>query len=211
MTRRIIAVIVAVVASAVVVVGCSGKADPPTSISTQPSSSVSASQQALPYAGAPKVSNPLPDSVLSGDPCGALTAQQVRDALGIDIQGRRDSLPGIGPECIWSNVDSSAKVTVFFVTEPGKGLSDLYENSKPQSVVWRELPPVQGFPAVAYVTSFGGDPKTFCAVSVGLTDKLSIDVSLYLGDAKVGKVDPCTVAPRAADAVVTTLKQKAGA
>jgi hypothetical protein len=154
----------------------------------------------------------LPANVLSGDPCAtALTPAQVKDALGIEAQGKGDTLPGVGPNCSWSNLDTGAKVTVYFVTETGQGLSGVYANSKPRSVVWKELPTIQGFPAVAHVTSVGGDPKQACSISVGVADNLSFDVALYLSDSKVGKVDPCTVAPRAANDVVTTLKQKAGA
>jgi hypothetical protein len=157
------------------------------------------------------VANPLPANVLSGDPCGALTAQQVKDALGRDIQGVPDTLPGIGPKCEWANHDTGAIVTVYFASETKQGLSGVYANSKPQSVVWRELPPIQGFPAVAYVTSTAGDPKEFCDIAVGIADTYSVEATLFLGDSKAGKVDPCTVAPRAADAVVATLKQKASA
>ncbi|MFD9961653.1 DUF3558 domain-containing protein [Amycolatopsis sp. NPDC058986] len=196
--------------------GCSGgetgsAAPPKSSVDPAGSSSGRANGQALPYAGAPKVAEPLSSSVLSSGPCAALTPQQVKTALGVDAQGRSDTLPGIGPKCIWDNLERGAKVTVYYVTETGRGLSGLYENTKPQAAVWKPLPGIQGFPAVAYVASTGGDPREFCAVSVGIADNLTVETAVSLGESKIGKADPCAIAPKEADAVVTTLRAKAGA
>jgi hypothetical protein len=98
-----------------------------------------------------------------------------------------------------------AEVTVTYVTQTHVGLSGVYQNSKPGDSSWRELPLIQGFPAVAH-----NKTASSCQVSVGLADDFSIDVSIALGLSK-SESDPCGVAPRAADAVVSTLKKKAGA
>jgi hypothetical protein len=172
------------------------------------SAAPSSSEQSLPFAGAPKVSNPLPASVLAGDPCAdALTPEQITQALGAQVQGESNAINRIGPSCEWFNRDTTGKVTVTYVTETHVGLSGVYQNSRPGDSSWKELPLIQGFPAVAHnkVTSS-------CQVSVGLADDLSIDVTTHLGSSKGGgQSDPCEVAPQVANLVVTTLKKKAGA
>jgi hypothetical protein len=89
-------------------------------------------------------------------------------------------------------------------------LSGVYQNTKPQSGVWKPLADIQGFPAVAYAGNPGQTPKDYCIATVGLADDITVDVSLALGKTKIGTVDPCDLAGQAADAVVTTLKAKAG-
>jgi hypothetical protein len=180
-----------------------GSSDSGASQSNSPSSSA----QSLPFAGAPKVSNPLPASVLSGDPCAdALTPQQVGDALGAQVHGEPHTVDQLGPSCEWFNRDTTGKITVLYVTRTHVGLSADYQNSKPGDSSWRELPLIQGFPAVAH-----NKTASSCQVTVGLADDFSIDVTVALSLAKSGKSDPCEVAPRAADAVVSTLKKKARA
>ncbi|MDT8910264.1 DUF3558 family protein [Amycolatopsis sp. PS_44_ISF1] len=190
---------------------CSGSNTPgsPSPASQPPSSSAPPVSRTPPYAGAPKVASPLPSMVLSGSACDALTPDQVKINLGKTVAGKPDHLPGIGAECNWTNSQTGGQMAVFYVTEPKTGLSGDYANTRPQMAVWKELPPIQGFPAVAY--SDNGKPNPgYCAVSVGITDTLSVDVHVNLSDDKAGKVDACTVVPLTADDVVTTLKQKAG-
>ncbi|WUL65490.1 DUF3558 domain-containing protein [Amycolatopsis sp. NBC_00345] len=202
----------AVIVSAVfLVAGCSGSDTPgvPSPASQAPSSSAPPASQTPPYAGAPKVASPLPSTVLSGSACDALTPDQVKVNIGMTVAGEPDHLPGIGQKCTWANPQSGGQIAVFYVTEPKTGLSGNYANTRPQMAVWKELPLIQGFPAVAY--SDNGKPNpSYCAVSVGITDTLSIDVHVDLSDQKAGKIDACTIAPETANDVVTTLKQKAG-
>ena len=203
-----------VTAAAAVILLAASCSDPKTSgtpsPAPQPSSSPTApTSRTPPFAGAPKVTSPLPDSVLSGSPCEALTPQQVQVNIGVSVTGKSDHLPGIGPQCVWTNLKSGAQMGVSFTTEPKDGLSGDYANTRPRMPVWKELPPIQGLPAVAY--SDNGKPNPdFCAVAVGITDTLSVDVTLALSLQKSGKVDACTVVPLTANDVVTTLKQKAG-
>ncbi len=168
---------------------------------------------ALPHSGAPKVEHPLPASVLSGQPCQeALTSDQLSQIFGTVPQGKPDTLGGIGPECKWNNLDSGAGLSVFYVTQPHDGLSGLYQNTKPQAKVWRELSPIQGFPAVANSTFSSGTQTGFCQVSVGISDELTVDASLTPSDAKrASGADPCELSARVADMVVSNLKRKAGA
>lgn len=171
-----------------------------------------ASSPGLPYAGAPKVADPLPASVLSGDPCAdALTREQVVAAVGIDVPGRREDLAPIGPACAWVNLGSGGAVGVSYTVNTHAGLSGVYANTRPKSAVWRELPAVQGFPAVAHAGDKGGEiPIGYCQASIGLADSFSIDVSLTLGESKKKTEDACSLITRIADMTVTTLRAKAG-
>ncbi|PFG48689.1 uncharacterized protein DUF3558 [Amycolatopsis sulphurea] len=212
MTRRTLTAVLGV-AAVVSAAGCSGDPNAAPASSAPVSASSSAAAATLPHSGAPKVEHPLPASVLSGQPCQeALASDQLTQIFGTAPQGKPDTLPGIGPECRWANIDSGAGLSVGYTTQTHQGLSGVYQNTKPQSKVWRELPPIQAFPAVAASTFNAGTQTGFCGVSVGVADDLSFDVSLTPSDAKrAGGADPCELSARVADMVVTNLKRKAGA
>ncbi len=210
MTRRMFTTVLGAAAVVAIVAGCSGS--PEAAPTNTPPVSSSAVAAGLPHSGAPKVEHPLPEAVVSGQPCeGALTSGQLNEIFGMVPQGKPETLPGIGPKCRWSNPDSGAGLTVYYGTQTRQGLSALYQNTKPKAQVWRELSPVQGFPAVASV-SIGSDAKDqFCQVTVGITDESTVDAALTVGDSKRGKVDPCELSARVADMVVANLKRKGGA
>ncbi|MGH3623690.1 MAG: DUF3558 domain-containing protein [Sciscionella sp.] len=196
------------VATSVIIAGCSGGGESRPSASSEQSSSPLSSPTvaALPHSGAPSVRDPLPASVLVGNPCEeALTATQVEVALGEVVVGEPDTI-STGPTCDWGRAETGAAIHVGYVTETHQGLSAVYANTRPQSRVWRPLPPIQGFPAVAHA----GGAQGYCAVSVGLANDLSVDISGFLGYEKEGKVDPCDAVAQLADMVVTTLRKKAG-
>ncbi|MFI5612520.1 DUF3558 domain-containing protein [Amycolatopsis sp. NPDC051903] len=202
-TNRIVLTVPSAAAALAVVSGCSdGSAATPASAPQSPAAA------ALPHSGAPKVEHPLPASVLSGDPChDALTSDQLKQILGTAPTGKRDDSSGIGPACDWN---AAALVSVSYATKTHQGLTSVYANTRPKARVWKELPPIQGFPAVAHSTYSDDTPNDFCQVSVGVSDELSFDASLVLSAGKVGKADPCDLAARVADMVVTNLRQKAG-
>jgi hypothetical protein len=204
-----------VVTLAAVLAACSTNVQPgaPQTTEQTPTSATNQSPtgKTLPYAGAPQVTNPLPASVLSGDPCtDALTNDQVRTILGVAIAGKRDDSGALGPSCDWTNTDRGSSVGVTYDTTNHDGLSSIYQNTKPQAVVWKELPSIQGLPAVAGVTPNSGPRDRFCDISIGITDESVVDVSIMLGDSKAGTTDPCTVTEQVAGMVVGNLKQKAG-
>jgi hypothetical protein len=204
----------AVILSALVALSACSNNDTPGTASPAPSagdsspglSSSPSTTQQLPYAGAPKVSNPLPAAVLDGDPCvDALTSEQVTQALGAPAQGEYKNIP-TGPYCAWANTSTQAQVIVAYVNTTKLGLSGVYANTKPKTKTWQELPAVSGFPAVAHDFT-----STDCQVSVGLADDLSIDVTGFLSFAKRETgADPCQAAAKAAGVVVDNLKKKAG-
>ncbi|QWF85877.1 hypothetical protein HUW46_09357 [Amycolatopsis sp. CA-230715] len=192
---------------AAVAVGCDRAATRSPVVS--PVQTAVVSSKAPPFAGAPKVTDPLPESALSGDPCEALTPPQIKDAIGNKVSQKRDDIPHIGSNCFWS-ASTGAAIAVTLDTEPQHGLSGLYANVQPKAEVWKVLPAIQGFPAVASVTPSGGSPTEYCKVSVGLRDTATVDVGLFLGDSKIGKADPCVPGARVAEAAVTTIARKVG-
>lgn len=149
--------------------------------------------------------------MLAGDPCdGALTPAQLTEILNQQPPGKHNDDPSLGPACQWPNSETGALVTVAYTTKVTDGLSTLYANTKPKATVWRPLPLIQGFPAVAHSTFSQQGSKSFCQVSVGISDQTTVDVSVGLGETAVGKKDPCDVTTTVAGMVVTNLRQKAG-
>ncbi|WP_370940333.1 DUF3558 family protein [Amycolatopsis sp. cg13] len=212
MRARFASLTAAAVAGVVFVAGCSGSsaANSASGPASDRASSSSAGK-ALPYAGAPKVENPLPASVLSGHPCdSAFAPGQVGHILGEEPQGRHADNGSLGAQCHWVNSESGAALTVLYVTEASDGLSAVYANSKQQSTVWRPLSTVRELPAVAHSAYGPKGDKSFCQVSVGINDQHDVDVSVTLSPAKVGAVDPCGVTAQIAGMVVTNLAQRAG-
>jgi len=87
MIRRLVVSVGVVAAVAGLATACSGKSPDPTPTSNPSSVNPSSSASNFPYAGAPKVTNPLSESALSGDPCAtALTSEQVDTLLGSPIR-----------------------------------------------------------------------------------------------------------------------------
>lgn len=208
----------AVASLGLVLAACSGTTTAGTpSASGSPSvnstvSTPSSGAQKLPFAGAPKVPNPLPESIASSDPCTTfLTPAQVTKDLGTPTTSKPDTSTVPGPGCQWANTANSGQLLINFDTTTLSGLSGTYKNIQPKAEVWKVLPPIQGFPAVAHVTPSGGSPDEYCAISIGIADDLSVEMGVFLSDGHKGKVNPCEAAATVAADVVTTLRQKAGA
>ncbi|WP_370964868.1 DUF3558 domain-containing protein [Amycolatopsis sp. cg9] len=202
--------LVTLAATLVLCVGC-GTPGHRTHLTPTATATQSPSPPGLPFAGAPTVTDPLPRSVLSGDPCtDALTPTQVVAALGAQITGKREDLAQVGPACGWFNPDTGGAVGVSYTLNIHTGLSAEYANTQPKSALWKELPPIQGFPAIAHAgTKATGIPIGFCQASIGLADDLSIDVSLTLGASKRDTADACGLVSQIADMAVTTLRERA--
>ncbi|MCG3749285.1 DUF3558 domain-containing protein [Amycolatopsis sp. Poz14] len=197
---------IVLLSSAFLLAACSGTTGGhPTPVA---SSSSLPGNEVPPYGGAPKVENPLPDSVLSGSACDALSPQQVHYNFGTDLVGQPEDGP-LGPKCTWSGPNGGSMLTIFYTTKQKEGLSIIYKQVKPQMKRFDVLPPIQGYPAVAYDLKPG--PKNDgCQIAVGLSDTLEFEVGLDLGDFNRGKTDACGLAADVTGDVVTTLKKKAG-
>lgn len=200
-------------AAAAALVVCAACAAPGRGSRTAPTAAATESTMtpSVPFGGAPAVTDPLPAAVLDGDPCtDALTPAQVETAIGVRVPGVREDLPQTGPACAWTNQDTGGAVGVSYTINTHTGLSSVYANTRPQSAIWRPLPPVQGLPAVAHAGSLGQSPPLgFCQASVGLADTYSVDISLHLGRSKRSIADPCGEPLRQiCDLVITTLRVK---
>ncbi|WP_340681647.1 DUF3558 domain-containing protein [Amycolatopsis coloradensis] len=210
--RRQVIIIALGAATALTVAACSGSgATPGTSTPAPPTTPAASSGQELPYAGAPKVSMPLPESIFSGDPCAdTLNADQILKAVGKPSETKRVDADTVGPGCQWLNKSTTGQVTMRYATKLPGGLSAIYENVKPKAEIWKPISSLQGFPAVAYVSPSGGSPTEFCQISIGATDSTTIEVSVFLSLNSEGKKDPCESANTVADLVMTSLRAKAG-
>ncbi|MCP2256311.1 Protein of unknown function (DUF3558) [Prauserella aidingensis] len=193
--------------------GCSGEADghaEPTGGSSAPTSPAGASSSApesstasdLPHSGAPEVTNPLPKTVLSGNPCDALAPEQIDAALGKAVAGEREDLSS-GPGCQWSRPEKFTSIGVEFSLGTGEGLSAHYANTQPKSAIFREAAPVGGFPAVEFKNS---EDSRSCAIAVGIADEYSVMVGTTQNEKGS---DSCKGAARVAEDVVGNLKAKA--
>jgi hypothetical protein len=150
--------------------------------------------------------------VISGDPCqDALSPEQITTLMGSPVQHNRSDTPNVGPGCSWFNAARGSQIDVGYDATTRSGLSSVYQNTRPQSAVWKPIADVGGFPAVAHAGSPGqAPPADFCSITLGLADDVAVDVSVSLGRDKVGTLEPCDAATEAAKQVAATLKSKAG-
>ena len=212
MSRRFSAVFALVCAGAGLLSACSGGTvggtpAPATGSSALSSGSGAASSSAN-ADDVPKVTTPLPATVLDGSPCdSALTSAQVVSFIGTPKTPERDDI-ATGPACTWFSLDGgSGQIGVYYNTKGPGGLAVTYHNVKPQSERW-EPTSLQGYPAVAG-TGKGEDQNATggCNVFVGIRDDLDFGVSLTLGDnARKRGVDSCEGAKDVANTVLTNLK-----
>lgn len=206
--KRVLATL-AVGSLAVLATACSGEAgQAEPEVSSASSSSAPSSSQAssgLPHSGAPAVDNPLPESAVSGDPCQALTPEQVKTALGDGAsQGERKDEPSLGPSCRWTHLSRQSSMVVGFQTEPGDGLSSTYANAKPQAEEFNEAAPIDGYPAVTYRMN---TDMPMCTAMVGIANEYAISVTGTLGvNAERNGTDPCEPVQQVASWVVANLK-----
>jgi len=162
----------------------------------------------LPHSGAPAVTNPLPESVLSGDPCtDALTQDQARNLLGEGVEHESENAPELGPSCRWTNLDTGASFRVSYDVNTRQGLSGGYQNVKPQREVFNEIEPIEGFPGFEYKQS---QDDVTCTTAVGLADEYGLLVTLSVGDqGEADGDDPCDGGRVVMEMIVSNLKAKA--
>ncbi|OLT46386.1 hypothetical protein BJF85_17395 [Saccharomonospora sp. CUA-673] len=215
MSKRAVA---GLVTSAVLVLtGCAedsdGQAEPASEVAAEssevtPESSDAGELSELPHSGAPAVPNPLPESVLAGDPCDALTPDQVEMVLGAEVEGRASDLNELGPGCHWGNVEQTSAFQVRFHTVMKQGLSASYANAQQQAAHFEAIDSLADFPAVEFND---GSEDTGCQVVVGLADEYAVSIGAELGyDAQAEGQDPCEATVTVAEMVVENLKNNAG-
>ena len=188
------AVTLSTAALSTMVLGCSGDEHGPASPTT--------STTALPDTTPPTIAHPLPAKTLSGDPCRALTPQQVTTLLGVAATGEGQDT-GLAHMCHWANLDRGSSMSVQFVYAWSHGLRNVY--ARRNKGFFKELDPVQGYPLAAYGPE--DDRATGrCSTAVGVADNAAFEADATISRSKVGHADACGSAYRIDGAVVTTLK-----
>ncbi len=167
----------------------------------EPPTSSSGSREELPFAGAPKVDNPLDVDRFVSKPCLALTAEQAT-TLGVKPQGEARKGP-TGELCDWTN-EVGALIDFGFTVTDSRGLSAIYA-AKDKYKYFERLPDVEGYPVVAADVVSRRD-KGSCVVSVGVSDELAFTLGLVQSPEKIGSADPCTVAASVSTMMLKTMK-----
>ena len=125
--------------------------------------------------------------------------------FGEGVTAKPDLQGAAGPECVWDTGLGRAGIQVIFPTVDQSGLSGIYANRN-KGGFFEELPPADGYPAVAYTS--GQRIEGECTVRVGTSDTESVDVTLALSENKVGQIDPCEAAHEVAATVVGNIKER---
>ncbi|PXY32063.1 DUF3558 domain-containing protein [Prauserella muralis] len=196
--------LVAATAAAGLVAGCTGT-EPGEAVPGSPTPSSSAGAGS-PDNGAPKVERPLNVQPLLAAPCDTLTESQVETFLGSGASAKAAPEGITGPECSWTTDHQHARIYLTFPDLDDAGLTSLYRNRQ-KGEFFEEMPPAAGYPVVAYgITDNRGEGE--CTVRVGVSDRDTVDITLYLSDDKVGQLDPCEAAHEVATAVIGNIKAR---
>ncbi|MFD2495073.1 DUF3558 domain-containing protein [Amycolatopsis jiangsuensis] len=186
-----------------VLVACSG-----TTAGTAtpgPSSAPVTSSSGFPV---PTVANPLPASLIQGDPCKALTDAQI-GGLFTNTPTRSPAAKdtGVAKSCSWGDDDRGSIAGIQFVYAWKRGLADVYATQE-RGGFFKVLAPVQGYPVVAYGPS-DDRSRGRCSVAVGISDNAAFEADATVARSEVSKGDPCDDARKIADLALTTLKGSA--
>ena len=165
-------------------------------------------EEELPFAGAPKVANPLDTSRYEQDPCLSLSSEQARE-LNLPAVGKATENEVLGVGCEWYNEETRGNVTIVFIVDDPRGLSPEYAtNNRKEWAYFEVLPAIEGYPAV--VRSLVDDRDIgHCTVVVGAADDMAFETILRLSQANVGQKDPCATAAEVAGLALKTMKQGA--
>jgi hypothetical protein len=168
------------------------------------SSSSGNGEEELPFAGAPKVNDPLDTSRYEEDPCRSLTSAQAQ-SLNLPPTGTfNEATLTVG--CEWFNTQTRGQVNIDFVVDDPRGLSPEYQaNRSGKWEFFKELPTIEGYPAVARAGIDSRDDGT-CTVVVGVADDMAFASSVQLSLANIETGDPCKKAAEVAGLALQTMK-----
>ncbi|WP_432849001.1 DUF3558 domain-containing protein [Amycolatopsis sp. CA-161197] len=197
MPSRIVRIAATTVAGLALLTACSsggGAAQPstPESPSSAPSN-----------ASGPKVPAPLPTDALMNDPCSVLTADGATQ-VGLALPGTKDTNDLAG--CSWrSSGNSVNSVGITVVPQNTSGISDIYAQKDAQAYFTPVS--IDGYPGV-FSAKTDLRPSGNCQLWVGVTDQLAVAATALIS---VGpnKNDPCSIAQKFANAMITQLKAQA--
>jgi Protein of unknown function (DUF3558) len=177
---------------------------PAATTESQPSETDNPAEE-LPTDGAPAVNDPLDTSTFQQDPCGALTPSQSTE-LNVGSSGKPDE-EALGKVCTWQNPETGGMAILAFLDKDPRGLSAVYHADKEGKwAYFDELPPVEGFPAVARGLT-DERKKGGCSIVVGVSDEIAFSLFLQLSLANSGQKDPCDTAILVAGKALQTMKQ----
>ena len=180
---------------------CSTTVAQQTPIASSPSAPSETGSAPGTSSAAPQVRNPLDTAKFDQQPCTALTQAQATQIANL-ISGQQ-SAGNVAPVCTWTDADHN-RVTVGFLPGNG-GLATVYKTRDSASGYFEVAPDVAGYPAVFSATSDlrkdGG-----CQVVVGVRDDEAFTANVGLLQSSPNYSDPCSLAAKTAEAVVTTLK-----
>lgn len=185
-----------------------GEPRPATTTETTASSttpSTSDSEETLPFAGAPKVNDPLDTSRYEHDPCRSLSADQAQ-SLNLPTNGKVMDDVALGNGCEWRNSETRGYAQIVFATGDQQGLSSEYQaNNDEKWEYFEELPEIEGHPAIA---RDGTDDRKlgYCIVVVGVADDMVFESIAQLSGANIGEKDPCDMAAHVAGLALQTMK-----
>ncbi|MFF0146538.1 DUF3558 domain-containing protein [Amycolatopsis sulphurea] len=167
-----------------------------------PSSAPVASSSGLPV---PTIANPLPASLVRGDPCKALTDAQI-GGLFTNTPTRSPAAKdtGVAKSCSWGDDDRGSLVGIQFVYAWKRGLTDVYA-TQGRGGFFKVLAPAQGYPVVAYGPR-DERSRGMCSVAVGIANDAAFEADATFARSAVGTGDPCEDARKVADLALTTLK-----
>lgn len=158
----------------------------------------------LPTDGAPAVANPIDTSRFERDSCLVLTSGQVGE-LGLVAPGEAVE-SAFGSECLWKNDSVGARARILILSEDRRGLSAVYAaEERGEWDYFDELPPIDGYPAVARGLS-DDRAEGVCSVVVGASDEIAFVVAVTLSEGNRGKKDPCDVGVIVAGMALGTMK-----
>lgn len=167
-------------------------------------SSSSGNGEELPFAGAPKVNDPLDTSRYEKDPCRSLTSAQAQ-SLNLPPTGTfNEATLTVG--CTWFNTQTRGEVNIDFIVDDPRGLSPEYQaNRSGKWEFFEELPTIEGYPAVARAGIDSRDDGT-CTVVVGVADDMAFASSVQLSLANIENGDPCKKAAEVAGLALQTME-----
>jgi len=160
----------------------------------------------LPFAGAPKVTDPLDTSRYEQDPCQSLTSDQAQ-SLNLPPTGKINDKVALSNACEWFNPDTRGRVMVSFIVDDPRGLSPEYDvKNRGGWEFFEELPNIEGYPAIARNNPDDRDIGR-CTVVVGVADDMAFAIDLKLSQVNIGVKDPCEVATDVAGLALQTMKE----
>ncbi|HEX3783338.1 MAG TPA: DUF3558 domain-containing protein [Pseudonocardiaceae bacterium] len=208
MKKIVPATVASLVASVVLLAGCSspqqGSPEPATTGASDPPSSSSAGSSTTATSAAPKVTNPLNASKFVANPCSSLTAS---DLPRLQESGAPPTVDNKGaPGCIWNAADASSSTSINWLTPDTNGLSNEY--AKRSEDAYFIPTTIDGYPAV-YSDTVDLRTSGECTLNVAVNDHLYF-LSFYqlntASDSPANATQSCSLAEQAAADVIKNLQ-----